>query len=51
MMLKALPCLKPWDTLIHERFCVFRNGTVLTALADAGRLGYVALGTPCQSQS
>ena len=51
MMLRDLPCLKPWDTLIDERFCVIRHGAVLVSLAEAGRLAYVALASPCQSQS
>ena len=51
MTLRGVPCLQPWDTIMGDRFCVLSHGAVLTSLAKAGRLAYVALASPCQSQS
>ena len=51
LLLCAVPCLRPWDSLVHEKFDVLVNGKVLLALAEAGLVSYAALATPCQSQS
>ena len=51
LLVSHLPCLRPWDTLYHERVDVLRNGHFLIELAARGQLSYVALATPCQSQS
>ena len=51
LLVNHLPCLQPWDLLYHERFDVLRYGHLLTELAVRGQLSYVALATPCQSQS
>ena len=46
-----LRCLQPWDVLYGEKFDIEQNGYILKDLAARGRLSYVAIGTPCQSQS
>ena len=51
LLMDRLPCMRPWDSLVDERFCVLANGFILMRLAEARMIAYAALATPCQSQS
>ena len=51
MLMDSLPCIRPWDSLVGERFDVMKNGEILIRLSAARIITYAALATPCQSQS
>ena len=48
VLLKRVPCLKPWDVIYGESWNVLTHGEVLIMLASEGSIDPF-LGLPCQS--
>ena len=48
VLMKRVPCLKPWDIVFGEAWNVLTHGQILMDLAEKGRID-AFLGMPCQS--
>ena len=48
VLLKRVPCLRPWDVIYGESWNVLTHGEFLIKLASEGRIDPF-LGLPCQS--